>query len=153
MGKLIEYALNKASGTEYIFLMPAEECVYGYYERYGFKDKTYTYSYGYDKSFEKMIPVNMEEIMEFVTKDYECTNNFVKFGQNIIKYVLTEEDWKFYKVIFRGREAGYAIMLDDRIKYYGMDRTSFEKIRLLKRDDAHILVRGECGKLEGFIPF
>lgn len=153
MGKLIEYALNKASGTEYIFLMPAEESLYGYYERYGFKDKTYTYSYGYDKSFEKMIPVNMEEIMEFVTKDYECTNNFVKFGQNIIKYVLTEEDWKFYKVIFRGREAGYAIMLDDRIKYYGMSRDAYEAMGLQKFADSVMLMKGVHGRVEGFIPF
>ena len=153
MRKLLEYALNEAYEAECIFLMPAEKSLDKYYDIFGFKEKIAIYSYEYNKSFQGLHQITLDEIMELVTKDFECTNNFLRFGQNIIRYVLMEEEFEFYKVVSDGNTAGYVVVLNDRIKYYGMDRTSFEKIRLLKRVDAHLLVRGECGKLEGFIPF
>ena len=152
MTELIKYSLDR-NEKEYVFLIPAEDNLLKYYERFGFTEISHTYAYDYDKKSCELRRINFDEIMVLIQKEYEYTNNKVNFGENIIKYVLSEEEWEFYQTMINGQATGYVIIFDGKIKYYGMDSETFLRINLKKNEDAILLIRGKHSETEGFIPF
>ena len=152
MTELIKYSLD-INEKEYVFLIPAEDNLLKYYERFGFTKISHTYAYDYDIEACELKRINFDDIMVLIGKGYEYTNNKVNFGENIIKYVLSEEEWEFYRTMINGQATGYVVIFDGKIKYYGMDSETFWRMNFKKSRDALLLIRGEHSGIEGFIPF
>lgn len=151
MGRLIERADEeiRREGVETVFLIPAQESLKGYYKRFGFSPlknlpvfETHCVRAGVDrqKSVESSITVKSVSIDEapvlMKCGKWKFTNRNVYFPEAVeafcLEWALKEENAVFYKVLCRGREAGFLFGKREdhtlQVSVYGMEHSCWLQI-------------------------
>ncbi len=158
MSELIKYAVQRAEekNKDYLFLIPAEPELSDYYKRHGFTEKTWTHSYKFHHDYKYLCRSDMEEVITLTSVNYECTNNLLKFGNNMIRYVLSEEECEYYVIRHGKRCAGYIVVCEDYVKYYGMEKADYGMLIKAHRNYPVVIKKLKslpADGIEGFIPF
>lgn len=165
MSSLIKYSLSQADrmGVKYVFLIPAEKKLYGYYEKLGFKKKMPALEIRFAK------PVMAEEISagEYLSflenKDLSYRDDNIPFNKFIVDFVLYEhlsEGHKLVKIECGETTVGVAVTAGDAdgaVMHFAVTGGGASLIEISENDKAWALAAELNGSSPacagGYIPF
>lgn len=131
MGRLIERAIYEGQSRDYdfLYLIPADETLYEYYNRYGFD--VIEDSYDVCGDCFTMEDVSLDMVKELAQKQYRFSNINLCFEHMITSYVIdeieSEDTKKFAKILIDGIEEGFIITCREKT-YYGCNKDIFRTI-------------------------
>ena len=129
MSKLINEAQSycEKQGVDFISLLPAEESLYGYYERFGFKEAMYRFESVIKSDCTQSIVLskinNGEELLEY--RNNYCKDRLI-FGAQELEFII--EAMKFYGSQFLKYEDCYAVINKEDNEIYEFIGEDISKI-------------------------
>lgn len=136
MGEMIEYAKKLAVRQKavFLYLLPAEDRLYGYYERFGFdvvrnkKLPSGLFSETLQSGNIRLQKLSVERFMELALKKWEVSDITLMFHEKIVEYTVqelfSEEDFEGYEMVKNGQPAGYYGIYGGKIIACGMIRNT-----------------------------
>ncbi|MDD6572502.1 MAG: GNAT family N-acetyltransferase [Thermoflexaceae bacterium] len=169
MGEMIEYAKQMADEQkkDFLYLIPAEDSLYGYYEKFGF-ETLYTGKRQEDL-FLSILPsdtvcrrrLSNKQVLESALKKWKISDVTLMFHRKLTEYtvqeLVSEKDFEGYGIVEDGRLEGYYIACGGKIAAYGMSGDTFLKENNFQYEKSGSIYwvgpKKDITEIRGYIPY
>lgn len=169
MGDMIEYAKQMADEQkkDFLYLMPAEDSLYGYYEKFGF-ETLYARKWQEDLFLSMLLSdtvcrrrLSDKQVLESALKKWKMSDVTLMFHRNITEYTVrelfSEKDFEGYGIVEDERLEGYYIACGGKIAAYGMSGNTFLKENNSQYEKSGsiywVAPKKDITEIRGYIPY